>query len=357
MKIASLEYVTSIQKPKKVFRIALTTTTETRLIFLKLTTDTGISGYGEASPFTPVTNETEYTVIAAFEKFRSAVIGADPFDLEKIHQDMDALLEGNTSAKAAVDIALYDIIGKAAGQPVWKLLGSANNKLVTDVTIGIDTPSEMAKTAREWVDEGFDILKIKTGIDPADDIEAIKLIREAVGPDVVLRTDANQGYDIETAAATANKLISYGVIAMEQPLPAKDIEGLAAVRSKAGGMQIIADEALHCPEDAVKIINAGAADILNIKLMKCGGIYPALKIASVAEANGIPCMVGCMNEDRIAITAAMSVVASRSIITEADCDSVFLSAGCDLNLTGGFTNDGGSITLLDKPGLGIEIDF
>ena len=179
---------------KKPFRIAFAVQDHSVNVLVKLITDEGIWGIGEAAPFEPVTGENANTVVEVLKLFRQGLLGRDPMDLEGIHQMMDHLISGNTAAKAAVDIALHDIRGKVMGQPLYKVLGGGQNQIVTDMTIGIDKPERMAQEARERVErDGFTILKVKAGICPGDDIRALALIREAVGPGVRLRVDANQG--------------------------------------------------------------------------------------------------------------------------------------------------------------------
>ena len=300
---------------------------------------------------------TDFTVLEALKLFRTGLIGMDPLDVEGIHRMMDRLLSGNTSAKAAVDIALYDIKGKLMGQPLYKVLGGSVNQIVTDMTVGIDTPEAMAAEARERVEkDGFTILKIKAGINPVEDIQALTLIRQAVGPNIRLRVDANQGYTVSDAVRTLKAFEELGVEAVEQCLPSWDLDGMRFVRSKVD-LQVMLDESVHTPIDAAKACKIDAADIINIKLMKCGGLYPAEKINAIAEANHVQCMVGCMLETKVAIAAGVSLVAAKQNITEADCDSFMYAVDPEMGMPGGFAVNGGVYTLSDKPGLGIDIDF
>ena len=300
---------------------------------------------------------TDFTVLEALKLFRTGLIGMDPLDVEGIHRMMDRLLSGNTSAKAAVDIALYDIKGKLMGQPLYKVLGGSVNQIVTDMTVGIDTPEAMAAEARERVEkDGFTILKIKAGINPIEDIRALTLIRQAVGPNIRLRVDANQGYTVSDAVRTLKAFEELGVEAVEQCLPSWDLDGMRFVRSKVD-LQVMLDESVHTPIDAAKACKIDAADIINIKLMKCGGLYPAEKINAIAEANHVQCMVGCMLETKVAIAAGVSLVAAKQNITEADCDSFMYAVDPEMGMPGGFAVNGGVYTLSDKPGLGIDIDF
>ena len=247
---------------------------------------------------------------------------------------------------------MYDLMGKSMGQPVYKLLGGCGNVVQNDITIGITSPEAMAAEAKRLVcTEGYRILKIKAGIDYKEDIHAMKLIREAVGPAVRLRVDANQGYSVSSAVCALEGFKEYGIEAVEQCLPHWDMEGSAYIRKKTGGIQIMLDESIHGPVDAARACRLEAADILNIKLMKCGGLYPAAKINAIAEANGVTCMVGCMLETKLAITAGLSLVAAKKNVTEADCDSFLYYK--ENPVEGGFIQDKDTFTLLDEPGFGI----
>lgn len=283
MKITDVKVETIRIPMKKPFRIAFAVQDHSLNVLVKISTDEGLWGIGEAAPFEPVTGESAATVLEALKLFRTGLIGMDPLDVEGIHRMMDRLLSGNTSAKAAVDIALYDIKGKLMGQPLYKVLGGSVNQIVTDMTVGIDTPEAMAAEARERVEkDGFTILKIKAGINPTEDIQALTLIRQAVGPNIRLRVDANQGYTVSDAVRTLKAFEELGVEAVEQCLPSWDLDGMRFVRSKVD-LQVMLDESVHTPIDAAKACKIDAADIINIKLMKCGGLYPAEKINAIAD--------------------------------------------------------------------------
>lgn len=340
------------------FKIAFAEIGYAEVVLIKVQTDDGLTGYGEAAPFAPVTGETADGVIAVLQMLKPGLIGMDPFRIEQIHSMMDNVIYSNGSAKCAVDLAMYDLMGKACGQPVYKLLGGYQSVVYNDITIGISTPEEMAASAEQYVGrDGFHILKIKAGIDPDADIRAIALIREAVGPDVRLRVDANQGYGISDALYAIEGFKKYGVEAVEQCLPYWNHAGMAELKSKVVGMKLMLDESVHDPRDAAALVRGGCADILNIKLMKCGGLLPGLKISDIAESGGVTCMVGCMLETKLAITAGVSLVAARKNITEADCDSFMFYADSETGMTGGFDREGDRFILLDKPGFGVEVSF
>lgn len=305
-----------------------------------------------------MTGETPESCLAVLQMFRQGLIGMNPLDIEKVHVMMDSLVHGNGSAKCAVDIALHDIKGKVMNQPLYRVLGGYQDTVQNDITIGINTPEKMAEMARHYVkDMGYRILKIKVGIDPEEDLRALSLIRQAVGPDIRLRVDANQGYNISRAMYALEGMKRYGVEAVEQCLPDWDMEGAAYLRQKVSGIQLMLDESIHTTKDAAKACRLNAADVFNIKLMKCGGLYRGAQISTLAENFGITCMVGCMLETKIAITAGLSLVASRKNITEADCDSFLYYKDADTGMPGGFERKGDMFRLSDKPGLGLDISF
>ncbi len=355
MKITNFKYERVKIKLKQPFVVALGVIEYCDSIILKIETDEGYYGYGEATPFEPVTGETIESVEKVLQIFENLIIGEDPLDIEKIHNIMDGAIVGNTSAKAAVDIALYDIKGKIMNAPLYKVLGGYDNEVETDITVSIGKPEDMAKDAKEKVNKGFNILKVKTGIVPEDDLEAIKLIREAVGEDIRIRIDANQGWELNDAIRISRALEKYNVESIEQSLPYWDLDGAKILRDKTN-IRVMLDETIKSSKDALRAVKRDAVDILNIKLMKSGGLYEAEKINAIGEAAGVRCMLGCMLETKLAITAAASLVAAKKNITEADLDSFIFCEDNDV-FQGGFELEGSVIKLLDKPGLGIEVNI
>ena len=333
------------------FRIALGTSMKSENIIVKISTDFGIEGWGEASPSFRITNETPETVIKALDKIGPKLIGMCPFKIEQIIERMDKLVKGNTSAKAAIDMAIFDIIGKKTRKPISALLGGYRDEVLTDITLGIKSPKEMAKSAIKYVKKGFKILKVKVGVNPQEDIERVKRIREVVGPEIKIRIDANQGWTPKEAIEVLRKLEKYDVELVEQPVNAEDIKGLATVR-KNSSIPVMADETVHSPEDALRVIKAEAADLINIKLMKSGGIWKAMKIAAIAEAAKIPCMVGCMGESNLGITAAVHFAAAIKNVQYADLDADLLLKD-KLVKKGGAKIKSSRRVLPNKNGLGI----
>lgn len=337
------------------FHVAFGTITTGDNWVVKVMTDEGIYGLGSASPLGFVTGETFETCYLVMQEFAKAFIGFNPLDIAGAHALMDGIIYGNGSAKCAFDIALYDIIGKGQNLPLYKVLGGTDPVVHNDITIGINPPEYMMEKAKTFVfEKGFDILKVKTGINLDNDIRALTLIRDAVGPNVRIRIDANQGYNVETALKALKEFEKLGVDAAEQCLPWWDFDGAAELmRRNTSAVKLMLDESIHNVHDARRAASLKCADYYNIKLMKCGGLYGGVQIADVAEQAGVGCMVGCMEECKISITAGVSLVAAKKAIVEADCDSFMFHKGDDDGIRGGFDRVGGIFTLLEKPGLGI----
>lgn len=354
MKITKLEYREQVTKKNVEFRIALTnescSTGQTMLV--NIHTDHGLIGYGEAQPFHAVTGESIETIKAFYDKLAPLLVGKSPYEIESIHQLMDKLAIGQSAAKAGVDIALYDLSSKAAKLPLYRYLGGSKSIILTDMTIGINAPKKMAALAKTYVEEGFTMLKIKVGLNDEDDIEAIRLIREAVGEAIELRLDANQGWGVKQARAVLQAMEAYRISEIEQPVRHDDVLGLKAVRD-AVNIDVMADEAIHSPQDAIRLVREEAADLLNIKLMKSGGLFPALAINAIAEAANVRCMVGCMGETPIGIAAGAALVAARKNIAYADLDShKMIEPIPGMNVA--FTQKGSVIRLSEEPGLGVS---
>lgn len=323
MGIQQIEVYSVTLSYREPFRIAPGTSTESHNIIVKIITDYDVVGWGESSPSQRVTDETSDTVLRTLEKIAPKIIGNCPLRIEYDVEVMDSIVKHNSAAKAAIDIALHDILGKTCRKPLFMLMGGYRTQVLTDITLSIKSPKEMAKDAAEAVKNGFKALKIKVGVNPAEDVERIMQIREAVGNDIELRIDANQGWSVQQAIEVLNKIAKFNIQFVEQPVPAEDIKGLANVR-KNSSIPIMADESIHSPEDAIRLIQAEAVDLINIKLMKAGGILKARKIANVAEAAGIRCMIGCMGESEIGIAAGAHFAAATRNIKYADLDSDIL---------------------------------
>jgi len=335
------------------FRISIGEQSAANDLLIRVVTDQGIVGVGEACPFPPITGETQSTNAAAAAAIRDMLIGKDPLAIEAALREIGALVHSNPSAVAAYDMALYDILGKVAGLPLFRLFGSGRNQFETDITTGIDTPEAVAAETKKNAGLGYKTLKVKVGLNPDDDIARIQAVREAIGYDINVRIDANQGWTVPQAIYALRKLEKFKIQLVEQPVVASDIAGLKAVRA-ASPIPIMADEACFLPADALKLVRAEACDYFNIKLMKAGGIANAVRIAHIADAANLRCMVGCMLESNIALTAAAHVVASQANIIYADLDG---NAEHTVNpVIGGMTVKAGIVTMPETPGLGCDID-
>lgn len=341
-------------KLKKPFKTALRSVDRAEEIVIKVLTDSGEVGFGSAPPTAVITGDIEASIKGAIKDVLSPkLIGMDIDNLEEIMNLLHSSVIKNTSAKAAVDMAIYDLFGKRYNIPLYKLFGGYNNKITTDLTISVNSPEQMVRDSIEAVEKGFKILKTKVGTDAAIDIERIKAIREAVPKDTIIRVDANQGWKPKEAVRIIRKFEDMGlnIELVEQPVKYWDLEGLKYVTDNVE-TDILADEAVFGPLEAMKLVNMRAADLVNIKLMKCGGLYNAAKICSIAETMGVECMMGCMLESKIGITAAASFAGGKKNITKADLDTVNLLA--EDPVVGGAEFKEDLVILCDKPGLGIE---
>ncbi|HSJ39247.1 MAG TPA: dipeptide epimerase, partial [Planococcus sp. (in: firmicutes)] len=297
-------------------------------------------------------------VDAAFEVLKNVlipqIINQSPFDIERIHHSMDAAISGNPAAKAAIDIACYDLMGKATGQPVYNLIGGrAHDNLQYPKVLSIEAPDVMAKKAATAVAQGFSSLKLKVGLDDAAlDIERIYAVRKAVGEDVPIRIDVNQGWKtVGVAVQTINRLEGANLTWVEQPIRMGDIRGLAEVRRKVS-TPIMADESVQSMEDVLEIIRLDAADYINIKLMKAGGIFPAVQMAKAAEAAGIIAQIGSMVESSVGSAAGYHAVMSRKNIQSAELTGPLLFS----EEIGNLHYELPYVKLSGKPGLGIDVD-
>lgn len=353
MKITKINVASKAVKLKEPITISLGTIEHSMSAIVEIETDEGIIGYGEGSPGILITGETLKGTTECIQLFEKQFLGVDPLDLEKVHSIMNSVASQAPSAKTAIDIACYDLFGKKANLPVYKLLGGFASSVKTDMTIGIDTPEIMAEKAKLAISQGFDTLKIKVGTGFVSDIARIKTIREAVGSRIKLRLDANQGWNPKEAVNTINHLAQFDLELVEQPVAYHDIEGLTFVTNHVM-TPIMSDESCFNSKDALRLIKARAVDFVNIKLMKCGGIHEALKINSICEAAGVECMIGCMVEEtNIGVTAAAHLAAATKNITRADLDATF--GLNEVAIPGGVGLEATSlISLSNKAGLGLS---
>ncbi|WP_282801810.1 dipeptide epimerase [Secundilactobacillus kimchicus] len=291
MKIVDISGIQVKVKLIKPFKITFGEITSSASIIIKVKTDTGIIGYGEACPFEPVTGESISTEMAQLSALTDALKEIDPRNIEKAHAIMDQVTQGHAALKAGLDIALYDILGKDSGLPVYRLLGGNSNQITTDMTIAIASPETMANEAKKFVSQGFTQLKVKTGINIKSDEQALKAILAAVDSDVEIKVDANQGWTAKQTISILKKFEGTNIQSVEQPLPYWQHEENKLIRH-AITQNLMLDESVHSPHDAYSVLKNDEADIVNIKLMKSAGIFGAESINKIAEAAGAPCMIG-----------------------------------------------------------------
>lgn len=354
MKITDIK-IGEISVPLKTpFKTALRTVNSVEDIIVEVHTDTGHIGYGEAPPTGVITGDTKGAIVGALkDHIIKNLIGMDIENFEELMLKLNSCVVGNTSAKAAVDIALYDLYGQSYNAPLYKMLGGYKKEIITDITISVNSPEEMARDSIDAVKRGFKTLKIKVGKDSVIDLQRMKAIRDAIGYDVKLRIDANQGWKAKEAVYALRKMEDAGldIEFVEQPVPADDIDGLKFVTDNVS-IPVLADESVFSPENALNILQKRAADFINIKLMKTGGLYNALKICSIAEIYGVECMIGCMLEAKVSVNAAVHLAAAKSIITKIDLDGPVLCS--EDPVEGGVLFDEYKITLNNDPGLGVK---
>lgn len=354
MKITKIR-LGKISVPLRVpFKTALRSVSSIEDVIVEIHTDSGHIGYGEAPPTGVITGDTTGSIIGAIQDhIAPTVIGRDIADFENLMTALNTCIVKNTSAKAAVDMALWDLFGQLYQAPLYRLLGGSRTSITTDITISVNDPEEMARDSINAVQRGYDTLKVKVGKEPEKDLARLLAIRQAVGYGPRLRIDANQGYTPKEAVHILQSMEDKGINIelVEQPVIAHDIAGLKYVRDHIT-IPILADESVFSPLDALKIMQMEAADFINIKLMKTGGIYNALKICSAAELYGVECMIGCMLEAKIAVNAAVHLTCGKNIITRMDLDGPALCSE-DPILGGSIFNEQ-QITVSEAPGLGIK---
>ena len=336
------------------FKTALRSVNSVEDVIVEIHTDTGAVGYGEAPPTGAITGDTTGAIIGAIQDhIAKSIIGRDVDDFEDVLQIVQKCIVKNSSAKAAVDMALWDLYGQLYKIPVYKLMGGARKQIVTDITISVNPPEEMARDAVNAVERGYDTLKIKVGANPELDVARLTAVRQAIGGQTCIRIDANQGWEPKQAVRLLNQMQDKGldIEFVEQPVKAHDFEGLKYVTERSY-VPVLADESVFSPEDAMTIMQMGAADLVNIKLMKCGGLYNALKIAAAAEVYGVECMIGCMLEAKISVNAAVHLACAKKIITKIDLDGPVLCS--EDPILGGAVFQEQLITVSDDPGLGIK---
>jgi len=353
MKITKIEAWQVSMRLLEPYTIAYETIDSTINVFLRVETNRGIVGYGCAAPDEMVTGETPDGVLKVItEVVGPSIKGSDPLRPAMLLERLRPAIQSHPAAMAAVDMALCDILGKQSNLPLWRLLGGFRDHIKTSVTIGIMPEKETTERAKQLVAEGFKSLKLKGGIDFDSDIDRILKIREAIGNKIELRFDANQGFSVEDSLTFVKKTRSAHVELIEQPTPKDQLDMLGRV-TKGVSIPVMADESLMTLRDGFRIARGGLADMVNIKLMKVGGIWEALQINAVARSAGLEVMVGCMDEAALSIAAALHFALARPNVLYADLDG-------HIGLMGDPSADAvilrnGTLYPTNKPGLGFEL--
>jgi L-alanine-DL-glutamate epimerase-like enolase superfamily enzyme len=355
MKIARIQLAMLRVPLKTPFKTALRTVNAVEDVVVIITTDTGHVGYGEAPATAVITGDTHGSIVDAIRNvIGPRILGQDVANLNRITGLVQGAMEKNTSAKAAVEIALYDLWGQLYGAPLYRLLGGGDPVITTDITISVDYIDKMVADSVAAVERGFASLKIKVGKDMGVDIERVKAIHAAVEGRALLRLDANQGWTAKQAVTAMHALEQAGVHLelLEQPVKARDIDGLKYVTDRVN-TPVMADESVFGPAEVFDLIQRRAADIINIKLMKTGGLSNAIRIADIAGLYGVECMIGCMIESSISVAAAVHLAVAKSdVITKVDLDGPSL---CQFDpVDGGVLFNESEISVSDAPGLGIR---
>ncbi len=353
MQISKIEiYKYSI--PMVPFVIATGTMHYAQNLLVRVHTDTGLIGIGECSAFPMIAGETQATCYEMAKDFAALWKHKDPLQIVVRMQELDLFTAGNYTAKSAFDLALYDIAAKNANLPLYQFLGGKKKRIESDLTMGIDTPEKMAATAIEFKEKGVNMIKVKLGKNAQEDILRIKKIREAIGYDIQIRIDANQGWSFDDAVLALTGMGNFQIAFCEQPMRKWNDELLPELMA-ISPIPIMADESVFTHHDAERLIRNKACTYINIKFAKSGGICEATKINKVAEANGIPCMLGGMLESRVAITANVHFALANHNIQFYDLDTCLVGHLVD-PVIGGITYQGMELLLTDVPGIGADVD-
>jgi L-Ala-D/L-Glu epimerase / N-acetyl-D-glutamate racemase len=326
-------------------------------VLVRLETDGGLTGWGEGTPDPHVTGETFEGVVATLRHLAPVLLGRDPLDRSTAMRLLGSRVAGAPTAKAALDIALHDLAGHVAGLPVWALLGGrAREALSISRVISLKSPEAMAIDATRHVAAGFRTVKLKVGDarDIRGDVRRVAAVREAVGPDIGIKIDVNGGWHTASAALGAARGIApYEPEYVEQPVDRRDLEAMAEVR-RLSGVPVMADEAVLDARDALRAVRLRACDLINIKLMKCGGLLAALTLDAVAETAGIGCQVGTMVESSVASAAGLHLALALHNAATVEMGGPIMLAEDVSGLGAYYERD--RVTVPDGPGLGVEPD-
>ncbi|HMH22804.1 MAG TPA: dipeptide epimerase [Puia sp.] len=355
MKILSTD-IWKFSIPMHPFTIATGTMHYAQNIFIRVHTDAGFYGVGECSAFPMIVGETQATGFEMAKDFAAIWKGKAALEIEQRMNELHDFTAFNATIKSAFDMALFDLSARAAGQPLYKFLkGNAENRAIeTDLTIGIDSPENMALKAVRFKKDGVRMIKVKLGKNAKEDVSRIQQIRTAVGDDIILRIDANQGWSFDDALYALRGMEPYHIQFCEQPMRHWNDDRLAELRRQVP-IKIMADESVFNHHDARHLIDAGACDYVNIKFAKSGGILEATRIDALCEQNNIPCMMGGMLESRVALTAFAHFALAHDNIIFHDMDTCLLGHKED-PVSGGVQYKGWFLETPDTPGIGADVE-
>ena len=353
MRIDRIETSTSVVPLKEPFTIAFHTTYEAEMVLVRIIAGTH-EGIGTAVPFGDVTGESfEATQEALSEESLEWLVGRDFESPAPLCRELKQRMGQTPAARAALDMALHDLWGKSLGKPLVDLFGREHDGLLTSMTLGMRTMEESLEEARLFLGMGYRILKVKGGKDLEYDLELLTRIREEHGPKIGLRTDPNQGYDVETLTSFFERSQALNIEFVEQPMPVDAIDEQRTLPESLRE-RLAVDENLMDEAAAFRLFQEPKpAHIGNIKLMKCGGVHAARRIATVADLGGVDLMWGCMIESVIGLAAALHTALScpntRYLDLDGDYDLVEDIA------TGGMVFENGRLRTPDAPGLGVTL--
>ena len=355
MKIESVEIYQLRIPLTEPFVISLGPQYDADNILVVIRTDAGIRGFGECAPYMSINGESMDTCYIVGQYLAKTLKGMNSLNIAECIEAMDKIIYANNSIKSAFDMALYDIAAQDAGVPLYKFLGGKKNKIIfTDMTVGLGEADAMAASALKFKQQGFPAIKVKLGESTEKDVARIKAIRDAVGYDIPLRIDANQGWDVPTAIATLNALAAFDIEHCEEPIARWNFMALPELR-KQSPIKIMSDETCCDHHDAERLASIKACDYFNIKLGKSGGIFNALKIIEVAKKNNIKLQVGSFMESRLATTAFVHFAYASDLIVHFDFDTPLMLSQ-DPVMGGMKYEANGVITIDDSSGLGAKMD-
>jgi L-alanine-DL-glutamate epimerase-like enolase superfamily enzyme len=352
MKITQLECWPVEMKLREPYTVGYEMVDKTTNLFIRARTDTGITGVGCAAPDKTVTGETPETVIYAFQSYIYPVLmGSEPFHYMLLHEHLRSKIPDMPSALAMAGMMLYDIVAKKAGVPLFMYLGGYRESISTNITIGIQSVIDTIEKAKDYIKRGFKVIKIKGGVNVEEDIEKVRKLREAIGNDIELRFDASSGYTFEEAIHFVYVTRDVHIEIIEQPTPRNKNYLLSKVRREIT-IPDSADESLWNMRDVFKLTGRSLTDMVNVRLMKVGGITEALNINAIAKAAGVETLVGCLDESDLGIAAALHFALARPNVVYADLDGHLDLA--DDPAAGAVILKNGVLYPTGKPGLGFE---